>query len=177
MQNEVWKVWLQKELILVGFWLSKVGWIGFSCLGSKIGEKVKSWFLNNHGGEFPKMHPKWGVKSLVAKRIDVGWVLAYPSLVAWPSFCALVAKLVKKWSRGLGAILVGNCHQWTQNEVSEVWLQKDLMLVGFWLSQVGWIGFWWLGSKIRGRILSNLGSMMEIKLKRTWRPINKIKKR
>jgi len=37
-----------------------------------------------------------GVKSLVAKGIDLGWVFAYPSFVAWPSFCALVAKLVKK---------------------------------------------------------------------------------
>ena len=33
------KVWLQKELILVRFWLSQVGWIGFLCLGNKIGEK------------------------------------------------------------------------------------------------------------------------------------------
>jgi len=39
------------ELILVGFWLSQVGWIGFLCLGSKIGEKVKSWFLSNLGEE------------------------------------------------------------------------------------------------------------------------------
>jgi len=29
------KFWLQKELILVGFWLSKVRWIGFFCLGRK----------------------------------------------------------------------------------------------------------------------------------------------
>jgi len=50
--------WLQKELILVGFWLSQVGWIGFLCLGSNIGEKVKSWFLSNLGGELLQMHPK-----------------------------------------------------------------------------------------------------------------------
>jgi len=49
---------LQKELILVGFWLSQVWWIGFLSLGSKIGEKVKSWFLSNIGGEFSQMHPK-----------------------------------------------------------------------------------------------------------------------
>jgi len=42
MQNEVWKVWLQMKLILVGFWLSQIGWIGFLCLDRKIGEKVKS---------------------------------------------------------------------------------------------------------------------------------------
>jgi len=28
----------KKELILVGFWLIQVWWIGFFCLGSKIGE-------------------------------------------------------------------------------------------------------------------------------------------
>jgi len=76
MQNDVWKFWLQNELILVRFWLSQVGWIGFLCLASKIGEKVKSWFLSNLGGELSQMHPKWGVKSLVAKGIDPCWVLA-----------------------------------------------------------------------------------------------------
>jgi len=139
-QNEVWKVWLQKELILVWFWLSQVGWIRFLCLGSKIGEKVKSWFLSYLGGEWSQMHPKWGVKSLVTKGIDLGWVLVWPTLVTWPSFYALVAKLVKKWSRGFGAILVGNCHKCIQNDVSKVWLQKELILVGFWLSQVWLLG-------------------------------------
>ena len=57
-QNEVSKVWLQKELIFVGFWLKQVGWIGFLCLGRKIGEKVKSWFLSNLGGELSLMLPK-----------------------------------------------------------------------------------------------------------------------
>jgi len=52
------KVWLQKELNLVGFWLSQVGWIGFLCLGSKIGEKVMSWFLSNLGGEESQMYAK-----------------------------------------------------------------------------------------------------------------------
>jgi len=32
------KFWLQKELILVGLWLSQVQWIGFFDLGSKIAE-------------------------------------------------------------------------------------------------------------------------------------------
>jgi len=52
------KVWFQKELNLVGFWLSQVGWIGFFCLGSKIGEKVMSWFLSNLGGEVSQMYAK-----------------------------------------------------------------------------------------------------------------------
>jgi len=75
-KNEVWKVWLQKELILLGFWLIHVRWIGFFCLGSKIGEQVKLWFLCNLGKELSQMHKKWGVKSFVAKVIDLGWVLA-----------------------------------------------------------------------------------------------------
>ena len=57
---------------------------------------MKSWFLTNLGGELSQMHPKCGEKSLVAKGIDLGWVLASPSLVTWPSFCAFVAKFVKK---------------------------------------------------------------------------------
>jgi len=76
LNNEVWKVWLQKELFFVGFLLCQVLWIGFFCLGSKIGEKVKLWFLYNLGGELSQRHKKWGVKSLVAKGIDLGSVLA-----------------------------------------------------------------------------------------------------
>ena len=67
---------MQKELTLVGFWLSQVGWIGFLWLGSKIDEKVKSWFFSNLCGELSQIYAKSGVKSLVAKRIDLGWVLA-----------------------------------------------------------------------------------------------------
>jgi len=54
---EVSKVWLQKEWIFVGFWLSQVRWIGIVCLGSKIGEKVKSC-LSNLGGELSQMYAK-----------------------------------------------------------------------------------------------------------------------
>ena len=91
-KNEVWKVWLKKELILVGFWLTQVRWIGF--------------------------------------------------------FFAFEAKLVNKWCYGFWAILVGNFHKCIKNEVWIVWLQKELILVGFLLSQVRWIGFFCLGSKI-----------------------------
>ena len=91
-KNYVWKVWLQKELILVGFWLSHVRWIGF--------------------------------------------------------FFALVGKLVNKWSYGFCEILLGNYHKYIKNEVCTVWLQKELILVGFWLSQVRWIWFFGIGSKI-----------------------------
>jgi len=34
------------------------------------------WFLCNLGGELTQMHKKCGAKSLIAKEIDLGWVLA-----------------------------------------------------------------------------------------------------
>ena len=61
---------------MVGFWLSQVRWIGLFCLGSNIGEKVKSWFLRNLGRELSQMYAKYGVKSLVPKGINLGWLLA-----------------------------------------------------------------------------------------------------
>ena len=146
----------------LGFGEAKFGGLAeFLCLESKIGEKVKLWFWSNLGGELSQMHPKWGVKILAAKGIDLGWVLAKPSFVAWPSFCALVAKLVKKWSHGFWAMLVAKCHKCMQNELWKDWLQKDLIFVGFWLSLVEWIGFLYLGSKIGEKVkswfLSNAG--------------------
>jgi len=90
-KNKVWKVWLRKELILVGFWLSQFRWIGFF---------------------------------------------------------SLVAKFVNKWRYGFCAIVVGNCHKCIKNEVWIVWLRKELILVGFWFSQVRWTGFFRLGSKL-----------------------------
>jgi len=91
-QNEVWKVLLQKDLIMVGFWLSQVWSLGlFLCLGSKIGEKVKSWFSSNLGGELSKMHLKWRVKSLVAKWNDLGWILV--SQVRWIGFLCIGSKI------------------------------------------------------------------------------------
>jgi len=64
-QNEVWNLWFQKEFILVGFRITQVWWLG-----------VKSWFWSNLGGELSQMPPKWGVKILVSKEIELGWVLA-----------------------------------------------------------------------------------------------------
>jgi len=49
---------MQKELILVGFWLCQVRWIGFFCFGSKIDEEVKLSFLGNLGGELSQIHKK-----------------------------------------------------------------------------------------------------------------------
>ena len=159
MQNEVWNVWLHKDFILVGFWLSQVWWICFSALVAKL---VKKW---NHGvwailvGNCQKcieneVSKVWLQKELIL----VGFCL---SKVGWIAFCGLVAKLVKKWNHGVWAILIENCHKCIQNEVSNVWLQKELILVGFWLIQVGWNGFLCLGRKVGEEVkswfLSNLG--------------------
>ena len=75
-QNKVSNVWLRKEMIFVGFWLSQVGWIVFLYLGSKIVEKLKSWCLNNLEGKVSQLYAKWGVKLLAAKGIHLGWVFA-----------------------------------------------------------------------------------------------------
>jgi len=37
---------------------------------------VKSWFFSNLGGELSQMYAKLGVKTLVAKEVGLGWVLA-----------------------------------------------------------------------------------------------------
>ena len=47
-----------KGIDLGWVWLSQVGWIGFLCLGRKIGKIVKSWFLSNLGGELSQMVAK-----------------------------------------------------------------------------------------------------------------------
>ena len=45
---------------------------------------MKLWFLCNLGGELSQMHKKLGVKSLVAKGIDLG--LVWLSQVRWIGF-------------------------------------------------------------------------------------------
>jgi len=97
-KNEVWKVWLRKELILVGFWLSQVRWINFLCIGSKIGEKVKSLFLRNLGRELSQMYAKWGVKSLLAKGIDLVWVLvSHVGCIGLLWHASKISEKVKSW--------------------------------------------------------------------------------
>jgi len=78
------------------------------CIGSKIGDKVKSWFSSNLGGELAEMH---------------------------------------------------------RNELSKVWLQKELILVGFLLSQVltlclVFVPWYQIGEKMKSWFLSNLGGEM-----------------
>ena len=58
------------------------------------------------------------MKSLVAKGIDLGWVLGFGlAKFGGLAFLALVAKLKKKCSYGFCGILVGNCHKYLNNEV------------------------------------------------------------
>ena len=47
-----------KGIDLGGVLLSQVRWIGYFCVGRKIGELVKLWFLCNLGGELSQMHKK-----------------------------------------------------------------------------------------------------------------------
>jgi len=75
-KNFVWKVWLQKELIFVGFWLSQVRWIRFFALVAKLGNNWSYCFCAILVGNCLKYIKKWVMKSLVAKGIDLGWVLA-----------------------------------------------------------------------------------------------------
>ena len=118
----------------LGFGLSQVGCIGFLCLGSKIGENWSHGFWAILVGKCPnvcKMRcEKFGCKW------NSSWLGFGSSKLGGLAFWALLPKLVKKWSHGFWAIFVGNCHKCIQNEVPKVWLQKKLILVGFWLSQV-----------------------------------------
>ena len=142
----LWKVWLQKELILVGFGLAKFGGFAFFALVAKLVNKWSYGFCailvwNCHRCIKNELWNIWLRKELIL----VGFGLANFSRL---SFFAFVAKLVNKWSYGFCAILVGNCHKCIKNEVWKVWLRKELILVGFWLSQVRWSGFFCCGSKI-----------------------------
>ena len=147
-KNEVWKHLLRKELILVGFWLTNFGGLDFFAL---VGKLVNTWrygFCAILVGNYHKC-----IKNELGKvwlQLELISLLGF-GLVKFGglAFFAFVAKMVNKWSYGFCAILVGNCHKCIKNEVWKVWLQEELILVGFWLSQVRGIGFFCLGSKIR----------------------------
>jgi len=146
-KNEVWKVWLQKELILVGFWLSQVRRIGFFCLGNKIGESVKLWFFVQPWSVIVTNALKMRCQKFGCKR-NWSWLGFGLAKFGGLALFALVAKLVNRWSYGFCAILVGNCHKCIKNEVWKVWLQKELILVGFWLTKFGGLGFFALVTKL-----------------------------
>ena len=108
---------------------------------------MKLWFLCNLGGELSQMHQKMRCEKFGCK-MNWSWLGFGLAHYGGLAFFALVAKLVNKWSYVFCAILVGNCHKCIKNEVWKVWLLKESMLVGFWLSQVRWIGFFCLGRKL-----------------------------
>jgi len=147
MKNEVWKVWLQKELILVGFWVSQVRQIWVFLPWSQ------NWWISE---VMVFVQSWWGIVTNASKmrcenfgcKKNWSWLGFGLAKFSGLAFFALVAKLVNKWSYCFCATLVGNCHKCIKNEVWKVWLQKELILVWFWLSQVRWIGFFCLGSKI-----------------------------
>ena len=147
LKNKVWKVLLRKELILVGFWLSQVGWI--NVFFALVGYLVNKWSYgfcailvgNCHKCIKNEVWKVWLQKEFIL----VGfWLTMFGGL----AFFASVAKLVNKWSYGFCAILVGNCHNCIKNGVWKGCLQKELILVWFWLSQFRWISFFALVAKL-----------------------------
>jgi len=130
----------------LGFGLSKFGGLAFFALVAKLVNKWSYGFYAIFVGNCHKCI-KMRCEKFGCKRIWY-WLGSGLAKFAGLAFFASVAKLVNKCSYGFCAIMVGNCHKCIQNEVWNVWLQKKLILVGFWLSQVRWIGFFCLGSKI-----------------------------
>ena len=59
----------------LGFGLAKFGGLSFSALVAKLVNKSSYGFCAMLVGNCQKCIKKWGVKSLVAKGIDLGWIL------------------------------------------------------------------------------------------------------
>ena len=136
----------KRNLSWLGFGLAKFGGLPFFALVSKLVNKWRCGFVQSWWGNVSNAS-KMRCERLGCKR-NWSWLVFGLAMVGGLRSSALVAKLVNKWSYGLCAILVGNCHKCINNEVWKVWLQKELILVGFWLSQVRGIGFFFFGSKI-----------------------------
>ena len=128
------------------FWLANFGGLDFFTLVLNLVNKWSYDFCAILVGNCHRC-----IKNQVGKvwwRNELILVGFWFSQVRWIGVFVLVAKLVHKWSYCFCAILVWNCHKWIKNEVWKVWLQKEFILVGFWLSPVRWIGWFCLGSKI-----------------------------
>jgi len=136
---EVWKVCCKRIWSWLGFGLANFGGMTFFALVAKLVNKWSYGFCEILVGNCHKCI-KNEVWKVCCKRnwSSLGFGLAKFSGMA---FFALVENLVYKWSYGFCAILVGNCHKCIKNEVCKDWLQKELILVGFWLGQVRWIPF------------------------------------
>ena len=131
---------------LLRFGLAKFGGLSFFALVAKLVNKGSYGFCAILVGNCHKCIKNEVWKVWLQKNWSwLGFGLAKFGGLA---FFALVTKLVNNWSDAFCAIMVGNCHRCKKSEVWKVSLQKELILVGFWLSQVRWIGFFSLGSKI-----------------------------
>jgi len=130
----------------LGFGLAKFGGLGFFALVAKLVNKWSYGFCPILVGNGHKCI-KNEVWKIGGKR-KWSWLGFGLAKFVGLGFFALIAKLVNKWSFGFCAILVGNSHKCIKNEVWNVRLEKELILVGFWLSHVRWIGFFCRGNKI-----------------------------
>ena len=131
----------------LGFGFAKFGGLAFFALVAKLVNKWSYGFCTILWGIVTNAS-KMRCEKFGCKR-NTSWLgFGFAKFCGLTSFFALVAKLVYKWSYGFCAIFVGNCHKWIKNEVLKVWLKNELILVGFWLSQVWWTGFICLGSNI-----------------------------
>jgi len=126
----------------LGFGLAKFGGVAFFALVAKLVNMWSYGFCVILVGNSHKCI-KNGVWKFGCER-NWSWFVSGLAKFGGLAFFSLVAKLVNKWSYGFGAILVGNCLKCIKNEVWKVWLQKELILVGFWLSQVRWSDFFCL---------------------------------
>jgi len=131
----------------LSFCLAKFGWLAFFGLVSKLVNKWTYDFLQSRWGIIITNASKMRCEKFCCKR-NWSWLSFCLAKFGGVGFFGLVAKLVNKWTYGFSAISVGNCHICIKNEVWKVWSQKELILVGFWLSQVRWVGFFSIGSKI-----------------------------
>ena len=122
----------------LGFGLAKFVGLALLALVAKLVNKWSYGFCTILVGNYHKCIKNDVWKVLLQK--NWSWLGFAVAMFGGLAFLALVAKLVNKCSNGFCAILVGNGHRWIKNEVWKVWLQKELILVGFWLSQVRWIG-------------------------------------
>ena len=130
----------------LGFGLTKFRGLAFFSLVAKLVNKWSYGFCAILVGNCQKFM-KNGCEKFGCKR-NWSWLGFGLAKFGGLAFFAFVAKLVDKWSYGIRTILLGNCRKCIKNEVWIVWLQMELILVGFWLSQVRWIGSFCLGSKI-----------------------------
>jgi len=131
---------------LLGFGLAKFGGLPFFALEAKLVNKWSYGFCAILVGIVTNAS-KMRCEKYIRKR-NSSWLGFRLANFGGLAFFALVTKLVNKWSYGFCAILMVNFHKCIKNEGWKVWLQKELILVGFWLSQVRWICFFCLGSKI-----------------------------